>query len=188
MKRLVAILLLLGLAVSAVSCGEAIELRGVENYIPSTCSFGLTSNLFPSEDIISMFGFEEGDYAYYDSGDRNHGYAKAFAYFRYPKDEYEVIKSQSLNTVPLMSKQYEYNGYVFSEYLCYSGTDENGVLAPQSLFPQQFNMVGYNDEERILVFIGYFNGDPESSERALAQTDFGAFLNAAYSEYYNFDK
>ncbi len=180
--------MLILLPFSVVSCAEPIVKSSIDSYTQATCSFGLTSNLFPSEDYITAFEYEEADYAYYDSCDFVWGYAKAFAYFQYSEEEYQKAKDFCLNTIPLDSKTYEYGGYCFSEYLCYTIKDETGEWIPQSRFPEHFNMVGYNDEKCILVFIGYYNGDPESAEKSLAQTDFGAFLTTVFSEYFNFDR
>ena len=188
MKRLLAALMLILLPFSVVSCAEPIVKSGIENFSYATCSLGLTSNLFPSEDYLTAFEYEEADYAYYDSCDLVWGYAKAFAYFRYSEEEYKKAKEHSLNTVSLNSNQYESSGYYFSEYLCYESKDENGEWIAKSQFPEQFNMVGYNDDKCILVFIGYYNGNPEDSEIALAKSDFGTFLTTVYSEYFNFER
>ncbi len=187
MKRFFAVLMLILLPFSVVSCAEPIVKNGIDSYTKATCSLGLTSNLFPSEDFPTSFEFEEADYAYYDSGDLLWGYAKAFAYFRYSEEEYQKAKEHSLNTIPLDSKTYEYGGYCFSEYLCYTVKDEDGNWISQSRFPEIFNMVGYNDEECILIFIGYYNGNPDHPDRAIATTDFGEFLITTYSEYFDFD-
>jgi hypothetical protein len=187
MKRFFAVLMLILLPFSVVSCEEPIVINGIDSYTKATCSFGLTSNLFPSEDFPTSFEYEKADYAYYDSGDLIWGYAKAFAFFRYSEEDYQKAKNFCLNTIPLDSKKYEYGGYCFSEYLCYTVKDEDGEWISQSRFPEIFNMVGYNDEECILIFIGYCNGNPDHPDRVTATTDFGNLLTATYSEYFNFD-
>ena len=48
-------------------------------------------------------------------------------------------------------------------------------------------MFAYNDKTCTLIFLGYYNGDPDDPEKELAKSDFGAFINAVYTTQYNFD-
>lgn len=191
--RGIAALLLLcvgGLLLFYAMCGVSIktrktEISGIENYHPSTCSLGLTGNLYPGEDFLSRFAYAEGEYYYnYDRGD-----AVAFSILKYSPEQYEAAKEYCLQQFTLTDEhQYQVGGYEFAEHLCYTSENENGQWLPACKYPKHFNMYGYHDQECSLVFLGYYNSEKDHPDKVLAESDFAAFLTNVYSEYYDFCK
>ena len=160
---------------------------GIENFSKYTCSVELTANLFPSDDFLQKYSYIQSDYHYIDTEDWVWGYAKAYARLVYEPEAYETAKQYCLDSFVLSEEHtYKNNQYSFSEHLCYKSKNEAGEWVLESDFPRHFNMFGYDDETCTLFFIGYYNGDPNSAERKLAQTDFYSFLSKVYGEYYSF--
>ena len=175
------------LAVVLLSACTPIQKNGLENFEKYDCTFELTANLFPSDDFIQKYDYVQGDYQYFDNCDLWWGYSKAFARLTYTPEVYEVAKQHCLDSFVLSEKHtYRNSQYVFTEHLCYKSKNEAGERVLESDFPRHFNMFGYDDETCTLFFIGYYNGDPNSAERKLAQTDFYSFLSKVYGEYYSF--
>ena len=187
--RFVRILPFLLACLLVLSACKPIEKEGITNYDPATCSVGLTANLFPSGDFLTIYPYQSGDYHYLDTEDLVWGYAKAFARLSYDPETYAEVKTYCLENFNLSRSQSRtVNGYTFSEHICYKSKDASGTWQLDSHFPKQFNMFGYHDESCTLVFLGYYNGDPESEESALAQTDFSSFLSTVYAEFYDFNR
>lgn len=161
--------------------------NGLENFDKNDCTFGLTANLFPSDNFIQNHDYVQGDYYYYDKCDLWWGYSKAFARLTYAPEVYEAAKQHCLDSF-VLSEDHTYcnSQYSFTEHLCYESKNEAGEWVLQSKFPRHFNMFGYDDESCTLFFIGYYNGDPNSAEKELAQTDFYSFLSQVYGEFFNF--
>ena len=166
-----------------------IQKEGIDNFDKATCSVGLTANLFPSDDFLNRYPFQDSVYHYYDTEEPIWGYAKAFASLSYDPEIYEDAKAYCLTTFRLSEDQiFNYGDYYFTEQICYKSKDTSGKWILESQFPRHFNLFGYNDESRTLFFLGYYNGDPESKEQTLAQNDLYAFVEEVYSEYYNFNE
>lgn len=187
MKKRLFALILVAVLLFLCAC-TPIEEHGLNNYQAQTCSVGLTMNLFPAEDFLSSFEYTSGDYHYLDTDDWKWGYATAFAYLQYAPDIYQQAKTFCLENLTLCENhQYKHSGYIFSEQLCYDIKTAEGDYIPGCQYPEQFNMFAYNDKACTLIFLGYYNGDPDDPEKELAKSDFGAFINAVYTTQYNFD-
>jgi len=188
MKRILTLSLSILILFSFIGCTK-LEISNLENFRKETCSVSLSEYLFPHNDYLSLFEYGDGDYHYLDTGDIAWGYVEAFAYLSYEPEIYEEAKKYCLDHFDLCDNhEYEYDEYRFHEHLCHKTKDENGNLDVGCAFPRHFNMFGFHDDSCTLFFLGYYNGDPESTEKELAQTDFGAFLKAVYAEYYDFSK
>lgn len=173
--------------VSVLSACTPYQKDGIENFSKYTCSVELTANLFPSDDFLQKYNYTQSDYHYIDTEDWVWGYAKAFARLTYAPEVYEAAKQHCLDSFVLSEEHtYRNSQYSFTEHLCYKSKNEAGEWVLQSKFPRHFNMFGFDDESCTLFFIGYYNGDPNSAERELAQNDFYSFLSEVYGEYYNF--
>lgn len=179
MKRLVLFLLILALPVSFAGCG-AMDITGIENYDPSMSTVGLTQDLFPREDFPETYQYTDSFFRYYDSLDLVWGYETAAACFVYDPAVYQEAKDHCFETFELCQNHlFRCEGYSFTEQLCYTQTYTSAVTC---FFPEQFNMFGYNDETCTLVFLGYYNGNPKASDRALVETDFPQFLKTAFPD------
>ncbi len=188
------ILLFWGLFVSSMD----LEVHGIENFNPLLCSLSLTVSLFPSEDYESFYGhdpvphflslyeYEEGDFHYSDSW-KYGADTRAFAYLKYSPEIYSEAKAYCLDTFYFCDvHQYEVNGYLFSEHLREDYFDSNGDQILACRIPRYFNMFGFNDQNYTLVFLGYYNSNFNVQEDPFGETGFSAFLDARFSEYFDF--
>ena len=77
---------------------------------------------------------------------------------------------------------YRYNDYIFYENSHY-------IQTMGRRFPEDFTMACYNDKKCTLVFIG-FNASVDSDQTYIDKinNDFGAFINAYYGEYHDFNQ
>ena len=160
------------------------QISGIENYSPADSTLSLSKHLYPSDDFLCRFDYTDGDYQYYYNGVMLDGYAVAFSLLQYCPEQYKAAKQFCLqNFTKTDEHQYQVNGYHFMEHLCYE--KEIGVreYAVSCLYPEMFNMFGYNDSIHTLIFLGYYepNSDPETQ---LALTDFEAFYNHHFAKYY----
>ena len=175
------------LIVSVLSACTPFEIEGIENYNKSTCSVGLTANLFPSDCFLAEFDYVKSKYHYIDKEDWAWGYAKVFACLTYDPEVYADAKKYCLDTFLLSEEHsYIYNGYCFAEHICYKSKSSSGEWVLESDYPKRFNMFGYHDESCTLFFVGYYNGDPNDAEKKLALSDFPIFIQEVYKEYYDF--
>lgn len=189
MKQIIKVLILFLITATLCSCSK-LEISGIENYSPNTCNVGLTYCLFPDEAFLQMYEYDKSLYRYEDDIDLVRGSrCTAFAALSYPPEIYQEAKQFCLSEFELSEvHQYVYEGFQFAEHYCHKIRDDTGKLVIGCDFPRHFNMFAYNDETCELLFLGYYNGDSDSTERQLAETDFAAFLEEVYSDTYSFDK
>ena len=176
MKKILILFVAMVVFVSLISCSP-IQICGLDNFNINDSSTGLNVKLLPSEDFLFDYKYSEGNSFFLDQEDWIWGFEKTIVYLSYSSDEYVKAKEYCLSKFVLSSiSKYEYNGFEFYENTCmFSGT-----------YPKQFNMFGFNDTKCTLMFLGYFNGDPNNEKAQLALTDFGDFLEINFSEYYHF--
>ena len=178
------VLILIVFLLPFLSACSTIDISGLENFRKETCSVELTANLYPSDDFLSRFHYEKGSYRYIDKDDWQYGDVLAISHLTYTPEIYKKAKEFSLSNLTFCKEHsYECNGYTFTELFCHTVTDEHGVRCN---YPKHFNMLAYNDESCTLVFLGYYNGDPNAEEKVLALSDFGSFLETVYSDYFDF--
>lgn len=179
--------MLLVLAFSLTACASQ-EINGIENFDIHDCSVELSYYLFPSEDFVTRFEYEDGDYWFYESDNWGWGYAKTFAYLRYSPNHYWEAKQYCMENFALSDvHQYEHNEYHFAEHICHTLKGADREYIPGSDYPRHFNMFAFNDQNHTLIFLGYYCGNPDNPERQLAEQDFSAFLKQVYSVYFDFD-
>lgn len=180
MKRYLLILLVSSMVLMLCACGS-FKVTGIENYRKETCSVGLTAHMFPSDDFLTKFEYESGDYGYCDSGDFAWGYVTTFCQLLYEDGIYTKAKEYCLSKFAVcVTHQYEYEGYLFYETISHEETDMNGTANSACRYPKQFNMFAYCDEKNTLIFLGYYNGNPNDTEKELAESNFGLFLKTAF--------
>ena len=157
-----------------LSACAPVQKDGIANYDKNTCSLGLTTNLFPSDEFLNCFEVKKSDYHYWNSDDWTWGYAKVFAYLNYDSATYAQAKEYCLGAFNLsVGDTHIYDEYTFVETTGYTPKNASANWALKSEFPQRFNMFGYHDESNTLFFLGYYNGNPQSEECSLAKRDFG---------------
>ncbi len=182
MKKARIIIMFIVLLFLLSSC-TPLEKHGIENFNMNTCSVSLTANLFPSENFLSLYKYENGDYHYCDENDWAWGYVTAFACLKYTPEVYGQAKSFCMQNFTFCEDhQYDYNDYHFAEHLCYTEMDEKGDRQIACQYPKQFNMFAYHDEECTLIFLGYYNGEPDAQEKQLAISEFTQFLTEVYPD------
>lgn len=165
-----------------------LEISGLENYRKQTCSVSLTDYLFPSEGFLGRYKYISGDYQYCDAGDIAWGYVTTIAYLSYTPEVYADAKAHCLEKYELCDRHlYTYNNYIFLEQLCHTAKHNNQVNTACA-FPKVFNMFAYNDDNYTLVFLGYYNGNPDDPEKQLAELDFPSFIEKVYLKYFEFSK
>ena len=165
-----------------------ITFSGLDEFDTTTSSLSLTTYLIP-EDLLTKYAYTEGDYHYFDNAYLTEAFMeKAFLYLAYDESVYAEAKQYCLDTFKNLSAENvkEYNGYIFTENLERAIACEEMENGRNKEYPHTFVMFGYNDSLCRLVFIGFACGDDHNEKAALADTDFGTFLNEFYGEYYDF--
>ena len=173
------------LLTACTKCGRQHTYRvdGIENFSIADSSMGLCADLIP-DGFIDEFDYIEADY-HYRLTEKSIGYEvceEAIVYFKYSDEVYEKAKNYVWENMLLSNKVViTYNNYHFwDNYINITGGYD---------FPDQFSRVAYNDESKTLVFIAFYYSSSDLSEEAtLAQSDYGAFLEKHYGEWYSFDE
>ncbi len=182
MKKIMIILLVISISFSFASCSE-LKIQGLDSYSKELCSVGTTDYLFPDESFLAEFKYRDGNFHFYEDGG-SFTLVTTIAYLTYSDTDYEQAKVYCQEKFVLSEEHvFTYNGYHFAENLCNSVANDNLYE-----YPEQFNMFGYNDEKQTLIFIGYCNSYPNDKNKQLAETDFGAFLELYFSQYYDFSE
>lgn len=182
------LLLLISFILSGCNQWLTIEIHGLDNFNAMDCSYSTTRHLLPGEDFIAKFPYEDGDYRYWDGGFAGGwGYATACAYMRYSEENYVLAKDYCLENFTFCQEHTaEFNGYTFMTIQQTDAISKSEVHTTCRR-PELFNLFVYNDTSATLVFLGYYNGDKDSAERALLDTDLKAFLESAFLSDYSFE-
>lgn len=189
-----------------------VELRGLEKYGRANSSIGISRYLLPVMDgekneilFLKAYPYIDGDYFYFETGvftDRC--VEQELMYLVYSPDVYEEAKNEALEDFSLSScHRYRYNGYDFienlsnwqMEYATLTKYNQKGyeyfIETGENLyFPNnKFNMVAYNDEKNILLFLGFHFGGKMNEEDEIALNPFQieAFLKT-YFYFYDFNQ
>ena len=172
------------LLTACTKCGRQHTYRvdGIENFSTADSSMSLCRKLIP-EGFIDEFDYIEADY-HYRLTEKSMGYKSCetiIMYFEYSDEVYEKAKSYVWENMLLSNK-------VVASYKNYHFWDNytNGTGGHD--FPYRFSRVAYNDERKTLVFIAFDVSVELFSEAALAEEDYGAFLEKYYGEWYSFDE
>ena len=180
MKKIVFVIIILLVTSLLTSCFPYV-IRGIDEYSPGNSSVTICEGLLPSKGFIEQFDYINGDYYYYNSNfDINFDiYESALMYFQYDKETYELAKKEIFNVcIFSQENKFMYEGYSFFQHNPY---DKN-------YFPNEFNMIAYNDEICTIVLMGFYT-DIISNEREkeiFEFNDFGLFLKE-YFWFYDFN-
>lgn len=163
---------------------------GIQNFNKYDGPSEINVDILPSDDFIETFKCVDSQYFYrecYDGWWDTLADEKSVVVFRYDENNYNAAKAFCLNEMNL-SDTYTlaYNGYVFKENIAtairYDAYSDDGVHS----FPQRFNMVAYNDELNTIVFFGCYFSGYSNDDAMLIVSQWGEFLNAHFSDMYNF--
>ena len=144
-------------------------------------SYGVTCYLIP-DNFMEDFEYVDGDYHWYSDDDYRKSMDKTLLYLEYSDENYRQAKEFVLTEMDLdFSTEKSYNGYVFYINLAYA----NGAY--REIFPRQYTMVGYNDNNSRIIFIGMCCAANDYPETQYGLTDFGLYLKTFFGEWYNFD-
>ena len=158
------------------------RVSGLENFSPADCSLSLTANLFPSDRFLRDYPYIAGDYFYSYDGGFLQNRAAAFAWVRYSPDLYLQAKEYCSQQFMIDDSHcFAVDAYHFTEHLCYTCANAQGVQEVECRFPEHFNMFAFDDSECLLMFLGYYCSDKNDETTKLAETDFEAFLRDIYS-------
>jgi hypothetical protein len=175
------------------SCTGELTVTGLENYPPPYDDYEINMCLIP-QNMLNEYSYLEGDYFNYD-----YGIPALFSepptnpnicilYLRYSEEVYPEAKEYMLNNTDYTKEvHYTYNGYEFYENMTMpkvvGNLDENG----QNEYKYRwFNMISYNDQNRTLVFLGFYRWKDYDLETMVQEQGWGAVLKEYFS-YYDFD-
>lgn len=189
-KKWILIVCALCAAVAALCFLPIMEthVSGIENYSPADSTLSLSLYLYPNEDFPEQFDYVAGDYQYYFNGKLSGGYATAFSFLTYSPEQYAAAKEYCLQEFSLTDEhQYRVGNYTFVEHLCYTSKNETGNYVVSCQYPAIFNMFAFSDEDNTLLFLGYFNADSDAPSSQLALSDFAAFFQEHFGQYYTLE-
>lgn len=187
MKKVLLFLIVIMLCCSACS---PIEIHGIEAYSPADSSADITRCLFPTTSFLSEFSYHEGDYYYCDSEnwkDFIWGYETVYAYLKYTPSEYEQAKACCMDNFVFcdvhQQESYDCCGRMFLHVI-----DPNDAYEKKTgidcRFPEHFNLFAYDDQNCMLFFLGYWNGDPDDAETTLIREYFSQFIHDVFPDLY----
>ena len=166
------------------------SVTGIENFRKEDSNLSLNQCLLPSEFFLKLYKYEEADYYYRDKYTpvvMVPSCEQSFVRLRYDEENYQVAKEACLEEMRLSEQNiFEYNGFTFIENIAlHYGSDvmKDGV---NTKYPYYFNMFVYNDQTQELIFMGFYGGTLYQEESSIALTDWGAFLDKYYSDFYDF--
>ena len=188
-KKVTCLIIMCVYSILLFSCYPYIK-SGIENYDPSNSTVSLLSDFLPSDDFIEKFEYVDADYCFVDTGMSKDNYREtAIMNFEYSKDTYNEVKTYIFSKLIISEEcNYEYNGYDFYVNLGRLDKWEDGHKN-YDRYPYEFNMVSFNDEKRIVVFMALYIPDHTLSEKdkeLLTFSDMGLVLEEYFS-YHNFN-
>lgn len=181
MKKLLSFLLIvICILTFFTSCGYSNYIEGIENFSTLDSDVSLCGELIPT-DFIEKFEYTDGNYHFSTSEKYPLMYAcdRAIIYFQYDPENYPEAKEYALVELKVGENEFaEHNGYHFHM---------NESKFDATRFPHMFNCVAYNDANCTLVFIGFGVSVELHEEADIAITDWGAFLEKYFGEFYSFE-
>ena len=173
---------------------------GINNFDRRLSEIRLTKYLIPfingdngDKLFLSMYPYLQADFYYLEQGffsDRN--LERVFMCLYYEDGVYFDAKNCVLQKLPLSNKNvFDYKKYYFAENLLKTNS-LNATDAPaveNDYFPNEFRLVGFNDEDKSLIFIGFSLCWQKTTEDIAALEPFNIeiFLKTYFSEWYDFD-
>lgn len=206
MKRTFIFLLLCCIMMSSCQSKDTNELkgeRGIENYsehnqgssnditcflLPDEMFF--TSKKEPDGAFLNKFAYREGNFFWLTTGSvlNNTEMDRSLIFLKYEENVYWEAKAYAFDNLILSEEPIcEENGY--KHFL----NKTPSILRDDSLhhlsgknFPHDFLTFSYNDEQMILVFLGFSVCSKHYGEVESVADDWPAFLEKYYGEWYSF--
>lgn len=173
------LVVLLSVSLLFTSCAPThIHREGLEEYCKSKGGYSenhIASERFLDWKFVEQYSYIDGDLIYdYFGSLLTEELDRSLAWISYKDDIYQNAKQDCfIEGLQAINNGVELLGFTF-------------YLKPDWHFPSEFTAFGYNDEENTLVFVGFCcTRDDESEYVSLAETDFGAFLEHFYGEWYD---
>ena len=161
--------------------------EGLDQWSIYDSNVEITQFLFPDESFLNSFEYCDGDYHYFDDCKSWNGLEVAIAFTEYEDDVYLEAKQYCIDNMLLSEyNRMEYNGYVFVENLQLAQDQNFLENGKNKRYPYRMNMFVYNDSLNRLVFLGFYCTGKVEEQADIIDTDFGAFLELFYSDYYDF--
>ena len=161
--------------------------EALHSYGVSYSSFTLGAYVI-NADFVDEFAYLDGNFYYEDTTDviLPGGADRALVWLSYDEDIYTQAKERYLSAY-LMEESSSADQLIFGfQFYFYNIQRRSGGSIGE--FPLWITAFGYNDEERTLVSIGIYCGSTEEKDSVLlAGTDFGAFLEHFYGDWYEWE-
>lgn len=162
-----------------ISCNPThLHYIGLEEYCQNQGAYSenhIASELFLTVDFVNKYAYIDGNFIYDYKGSMYFSELdRAFAWLTYGEDEYKKAKQDCIHEgMEAVNEGQSALGFTF-------------YLRKNWNFPKYFTAVGYNDERKTLIFIGFCCTDEAEEENIqCAETDFGAFLTHYYGNWYD---
>ncbi len=138
----------------------------------------------PSKTFINDYPYIEGVY-YFEEEDpikrKQNNPATSLLCLKYTEEVYIQAKQEMLDSIPMRGEDL----YLYDDFVFYQNGNFDGVVK----FPKWFTMAGYNDEENILIFIGFFEySSTPNKYRDSMKEDWVHFIDEFYGKYYDFSR
>lgn len=190
-KSFLCMTIIIAMCLLLSACKYEVYIEGVENFSVSDSNISLNLCILPSDDFIDKFEYTKGEYYYNDVNEHWLYVAnceQSIVILNYEEDIYEQAKTYCLENMVLSEiNQFDYKGYTFTENIGLAeawGDIEDGL---NTKYPYRFNMFAYDDEQQCLVFMGFYSSPDRKDENVtLAETDWEAFIDIYFSQYYDF--
>ena len=199
-KIYIAALLLCCILMSSCERFRLPDERGLEEFSVSDSECNMNLFLLPDSGLknseknadgsfINMFDYEEGNYYRHNDGGNifsNNSGERTLVYLKYSDEIYLEAKEYAIDNLILSEESIcEQNGYIFFINKLATAKDPTERLSGDQ-FPYYFLSFSYNDEKQTLVFFGIMVGKDLHNQIAEEATDWPAFLEKYYGEWYSF--
>ncbi len=180
-RAILIMIMLIAINIIITSCAPMhTHVEGLDNFCDSNgaySEYSIASGLFLKADFVKKYTYIDGNFVYdYYGSLLTEEVDRAFAWITYNDEIYLNAKQDAiLEDAIIINEEGDIFGFTF-------------YLKTEWHFPNWFTAVGYNDISKTLVFIGFYaDGKEEAKKFAIAKTDFAAFLNHYYGEWYNWE-